>query len=86
MKLRSLTAGILAAAALASPSADAENKVAVHGSVQADILFPEDNAKIGTKYDSDSPILFNTYADVNLASKYVDAGLRFEFMKWPLPG
>lgn len=61
MKLQSLTAGILAAAALASPSADAENKVAVHGSVQADILFPEDNAKIGTKYDSDSPILFNTW-------------------------
>ncbi len=86
MKLQSLTAGILAAAALVSLSANAENKVAVHGSVQADILFPEDNAKIGTKYDSDSPILFNTYADVNLASKYVDAGLRFEFMKWPLPG
>lgn len=64
----------------------AENKVAVHGSVQADILFPEKDAAIGATEDYDSPILFNTYAGVNLASKYVDAGLRFEFMKWPLPG
>ncbi len=86
MKPQSLTATILAMTALCTLPATAENKVAVHGSVQADVLFPQDNATIGTKYDSDSPILFNTYADVNLASKYVDAGLRFEFMKWPLPG
>lgn len=86
MKPQSLTAPILVLTALCTLPATAENKVAVHGSVQADVLFPQDNATIGTKYDSDSPILFNTYADVNLASKYVDAGLRFEFMKWPLPG
>lgn len=86
MKPQSLTATILVLTALCILPATAENKVAVHGSVQADVLFPQDNATIGTKYDSDSPILFNTYADVNLASKYVDAGLRFEFMKWPLPG
>lgn len=86
MKPQSLTATILAMTALCTLPATADNKVAVHGSVQADVLFPQDNATIGTKYDSDSPILFNTYADVNLASKYVDAGLRFEFMKWPLPG
>lgn len=86
MKPQSLTATILVLTALCTLPATAENKVAVHGSVQADVLFPQDNATIGTKYDSDSPILFNTYADVNLASKYVDAGLRFEFMKWPLPG
>lgn len=86
MKPQSLTATILVLTAFCTLPATAENKVAVHGSVQADVLFPQDNATIGTKYDSDSPILFNTYADVNLASKYVDAGLRFEFMKWPLPG
>lgn len=86
MKLQVITAGIITAAALCAPAALAENKVAVHGSVQADILFPEKDASIGATDDYDSPILFNTYADVNLASKYVDAGLRFEFMRWPLPG
>lgn len=85
MKLLALTAGMITAT-VCSLGAYAENKVAVHGAVQADVLFKQENAKIGTQYDSDSPVLFNTYADVNLASKYVDAGLRFEFMKWPLPG
>lgn len=86
MKLQVITSGIITAAALCAPAALAENKVAVHGSVQADILFPKKDASIGATDDYDSPILFNTYADVNLASKYVDAGLRFEFMRWPLPG
>lgn len=86
MKLQVIISGIITAAALCAPAALAENKVAVHGSVQADILFPEKDASIGATDDYDSPILFNTYADVNLASKYVDAGLRFEFMRWPLPG
>lgn len=62
-----------------------ENKVAVHGSVQADILFPEVDETINTG-SYDHKILFNTYADVNMASRYVDAGLRAEFMKWPIPG
>ena len=63
----------------------AENKVAVHGSVQADVVLPQEDDAIGTG-SYDHKILFNTYADVNLASRYVDAGLRAEFMKWPLPG
>lgn len=59
--------------------------VALHGSVQADVLFPKEDETINTgKYDHD--ILFNTYADLNMISRYVDAGVRFEFMKWPLPG
>lgn len=80
------TFGLALAGSLMLPlQASAENKVAVHGSVQADVVFPEvdDDIKTGTY---DHKILFNTYADVNLASKYVDAGLRAEFMKWPLPG
>ncbi|MDE5555848.1 MAG: hypothetical protein K2J10_11795, partial [Muribaculaceae bacterium] len=40
---------------------------------------------IGTGTYNDK-VLFNTYADMNMMSKYVDAGIRFEFMKWPLPG
>lgn len=78
---------ILAAAALSlcATAAKADYPVAVHGSVQADIVFPEvDNEIVTGEYDH--KILFNTYADVNMASRYVDAGLRAEFMKWPLPG
>ncbi len=62
-----------------------ENGVAFHGSVQADILFPEEDEAIQTGTYSDK-ILFNTYADLNMISRYVDAGVRVEFMKWPLPG
>lgn len=59
--------------------------VALHGSVQADILFPEEDEAINTGTYSHKQ-LFNTYADLNLISRYVDAGVRAEFMKWPLPG
>lgn len=62
-----------------------DNGVAFHGSVQADVLFPEEDEVIGTG-TYDHKILFNTYADINMISKYVDAGIRAEFMKWPLPG
>lgn len=78
-----VSAGIAIAASAFTIGGD--NGVAFHGSVQADALFPEEDDAIGTgKYDKD--ILFNTYADLNMISKYVDAGIRFEFMKWPLPG
>ncbi len=61
------------------------SKVALHGSVQSDVLFPEEDNKIGTgKYSEWG--LTNTYADLNLMSKYVDAGVRLEFMEWPMPG
>lgn len=62
-----------------------DNGVALHGSVQADVLFPEEDDAINTG-SYDKSILFNTYADLNMISRYVDAGIRVEFMKWPLPG
>lgn len=68
----------------ASPD-DGQNGVAFHGSVQADILFPQEDDAIGTG-SYDHKVLFNTYADLNMISRYVDAGARLEFMKWPLPG
>ena len=75
----------ICAAAFMPDTALAAGDVAVHGSVSADILFPEEDKEIGTE-EYNSWILFNTYADVNLYSRYVDAGLRFEFMRWPMPG
>ena len=84
-----LAPALLIAAPLAlgcASEATAQSKgVAVHGSIQADVLFPQEDEAIETG-SYDKKILFNTYADLNLASQYIDAGLRMEFMKWPLPG
>ncbi len=76
---------LVAAPLVAAAFTMSAQKVAVHGSIQADVLFPEEDKEIGTG-SYDKKILFNTYGDVNLASQYIDAGLRLEFMKWPLPG
>ncbi len=91
MKPAQCLSSLLLAAALTAPATvsaftvGGDNGVALHGSVQADVLFPEDDKAINTDpYDKD--ILFNTYADLNMISRYVDAGVRLEFMKWPLPG
>ena len=61
------------------------SQVTVSGSIQSDILFPQDDEEIGTEH-SDDKVLNNTYLDLKLGSKYVDAGARFEFLEYPLPG
>lgn len=78
-------AAATSAAALPAAAFNIKDGVAVHGSVQTSFLFPENDEEINTD-PVDEKILFNTYADFSLASKFVDAGFRFEFMKWPLPG
>ncbi|MDE5929835.1 MAG: hypothetical protein K2H03_05080, partial [Muribaculaceae bacterium] len=75
----------ISAAAQEQPKAKKSSDFALHGSVQADVLFPEGDDAIGLKPD-EHKILFNTYADLNMISRYVDAGVRFEYMKFPLPG
>lgn len=57
----------------------------VSGSVQSDILIPQEDKAIGTDKVDDWG-LTNTYVDVNAQSKYLDAGARFEFKSFPLPG
>ena len=77
---------IIAALIAACPlTAGAQKDVTVHGSVQSDILFPESDATIGTENYKDK-VLTNTYADLGVYSKYVDGGLRFEYLQHPLPG
>lgn len=61
------------------------DKVTLSGSFQTDILFPQEDLAIGTGTYEDK-ILTNTYLDLNLRSKYVNAGGRFEFLEFPLPG
>ncbi len=59
--------------------------IVVSGSVQSDILIPQTDKEINSEKGSDWART-NTYADVNLMSKHVDAGLRFEYNDHPLPG
>ena len=62
-----------------------DDKVTVSGSVHSEILVPQEDKKIGVPAPDDK-VLTNTYADVALSSRYVDAGARFEFTQYPLPG
>lgn len=62
-----------------------ENKVTVHGSIQSDILIPQEDHKIGTGTYNDWG-LTNTYAEVGLTSKHIEAGVRAEYLEHPLPG
>lgn len=62
-----------------------DNKISVTGSIQSDILVPQEDLKIGSPKYKDK-VLTNTFLDLNLISKNVDAGARFEFLKHPLPG
>ena len=55
------------------------------GSVQSDILVPQEDETIGTG-TYDDKVMTNTYADVNLTSRHFDAGIRFEYLQHPLPG
>lgn len=61
------------------------DKVSLSGSIQADVLIPQEDEAIGTgTYDDWG--LTNTYLDLNLLSKYVSAGARLEYLDHPLPG
>lgn len=64
---------------------DAQQKVVLSGSIQSDILIPQSDEKIGTE-DYSEWGLTNTFAELNLTSKYVDAGARLEYLEHPLPG
>lgn len=61
------------------------SQVTLSGSIQSDVLIPQDDEKIGTEHYKDWA-LTNTYVDLKLGSKYVEAGTRFEFLEYPLPG
>ena len=75
-------AGLLAFVANAQEN---PRKVVLHGSVQSDVLIPEEDKDINTgSYDDWG--LTNTYVDLNLMSKNVEAGARLEFTEYPLPG
>ena len=56
----------------------------VTGSIQSDMLVPQQDEAIGTEYTGDFNT--NTYLTLNVHSQYISAGLRGEFLEFPLPG
>ena len=58
--------------------------VSFSGSIQSDMLVPHYDS--GTGATKTGSFLTNTYAGLQLQSKYVDAGARLEFLEYPLPG
>ena len=73
-----------AATLFAAAQDDGAGKLTVTGSVQSDIIIPQEDKAINAR-DYDEWALTNTYADVSLTSEHIDAGARFEFVKHPLP-
>ena len=52
--------------------------ISLSGSIQSDMLLPQDDKDIGAFKDGD--FNSNTYADIQLQSRYVDAGARLEYL------
>jgi len=80
---------LFAAATLSLSPASAQFKsgIKLSGSIQTDWLAAENDEAIGAnKDDYRGDILGNTYINLNLDSKFITAGLRFETMENPLPG
>ena len=74
------------ALALHAQQTDGGSAFTLHGSVQSDILtFPQEDERIGTGTYKDD-FMTNTYAELHLLNKYIQAGARFEFLEHPMPG
>ncbi|MBO4463389.1 MAG: hypothetical protein J5797_04245 [Prevotella sp.] len=74
----------VSACLLALGAAAQDNKITVSGSVQSDVLVPQDDEKTGATKTGD--VLTNTYVDVQLLHRDFEASARMEYMEHPLPG
>lgn len=64
--------------------AQTQQGVTLHGTIQSDMLLPQNDNEIGAEKTGD--FLTNTYVDLLLQSQHVDAGVRMEYLEHPLPG
>ena len=78
-------AGMLIAPGCKAQTDTDSKDVTISGSIQADALVPQTDKAIHSER-GDSWARANTYADVNLMSRHLDAGLRMEYNEHPLPG
>ena len=82
--MRSLLLLLVAYCCLAVNAQEKKQGVTLHGTVQSDMLLPQNDNEIGAEKTED--FLTNTYVDLQLQSQYVDAGVRMEYLEHPLPG
>lgn len=61
------------------------DKLRLSGSIQSDMLLAQKDSTTGAEA-TDGRFLTNTYVDLKLSSRYVEAGARLEYLKHPLPG
>ena len=69
---------------LLSSFAQEQKGITFSGSIQSDMLIPQDDERTGAV--KTEPFLTNTYADLQLMSRFVDGGARLEYLEHPLPG
>ena len=79
------TALTASAQAFDADSDDEWKKWRITGSIQSDVLVPQDDETIGTE-KTDNWALTNTYVQLGAINKYIEAGARLEFNEYPLPG
>lgn len=69
-----------------SPDDGQPNKVTVHGNLQTDMLISVDRDKTAEEtHNKPEAFTTNTYATAGVYSKYVDGGVRLEYLEHPLP-
>ncbi|MBO7467682.1 MAG: hypothetical protein J6T94_08395 [Bacteroidaceae bacterium] len=83
MKKKLLTVSVMCLSLLSS-FAQEQKGIAFSGSIQSDMLIPQDDERTGAV--KTEPFLNNTYADLQLMSRFVDGGARLEYLEHPLPG
>ncbi len=82
--MRSLLLLLVASCCMTVNAQEKKQGVTLHGTVQSDMLLPQNDNEIGAEKTED--FLTNTYIDLQLQSQYVDAGVRMEYLEHPLPG
>ena len=77
--------GLLIGMSGVSLHAQESDKLRLSGSIQSDMLLAQKDSTTGAEA-TDGRFLTNTYLDLKLSSRYVEAGARLEYLKHPLPG
>ena len=82
VRLLSTLAAVLVAIGMQAQTGD--HKLTLSGSVQSDMLLPQEDDKIGAEKKEDFQT--NTYVNERLQHDYFEAGARLEYLEHPLPG
>lgn len=81
-----LAIALCCAMALPAVAQDQPKKgLTLRGSIQTDMLVPENDKQAGITKDN-GDFLNNTYVELDASLKNFDAGVRLEYMQYPLPG